>query len=196
MLKENRFEIIHLFDLLAMAGGEALFKDIANSFHSVNKDVNQFFKEKAIQSTKLNTSSTYIIVSTDNSVDVLGYFTLAIKMLSLKKKSLSKTEQKIIARFGYYDANSKSYKIPAILIAQLSKNFNKNSKSIKGSDLMDIILKQVKSIFQLASGKIVFLECENNQNLIDFYTFYGFHFLDTEKKSKSNTELVQLYRLL
>ncbi|MBR4322452.1 hypothetical protein [Treponema sp.] len=195
MLQENSFEIIHLFELLSMEGGESLFKEMADSFSSINKDVEIFFKEKAVQSCKLNTSSTYIIVSTNRNLEVLGYFTLATKMLTIKLSTLSKSEQKTINRYGYYDEDSDSLKIPAILIAQLSRNFS--SKIIlSGSDLMDIILKQVKSILNLTSGKTVFLECEKIKNLTDFYESQHFKFLDTKLLSRDSKELIQMYRLI
>ena len=178
-----------------MEGGESLFKEMADSFSSINKDVEIFFKEKAVQSCKLNTSSTYIIVSTNRNLEVLGYFTLATKMLTIKLSTLSKSEQKTINRYGYYDEDSDSLKIPAILIAQLSRNFS--SKIIlSGSDLMDIILKQVKSILNLTSGKTVFLECEKIKNLTDFYESQHFKFLDTKLLSRDSKELIQMYRLI
>ncbi|MBR1714587.1 MAG: hypothetical protein IJ717_06570 [Treponema sp.] len=195
MLQENSFEIIHLFELLSVDGGESYFKKMADSFSSINKDVETFFKEKAAQSCKLNTSSTYIIVSTDRELEVLGYFTLATKMLTIKLSILTKSEQKAISRYGYYDEDSDSLKIPAILIAQLSRNFN-TSDALCGSDLMDIILKQVKNIFNLTSGKTVFLECERIKKLTDFYESQKFKFLDTNIFSKNNKELVQMYRLI
>ena len=195
MLQENSFEIIHLFELLSVDGGESYFKKMADSFSSINKDVETFFKEKAAQSCKLNTSSTYIIVSTDRELEVLGYFTLATKMLTIKLSILTKSEQKVISRYGYYDEDSDSLKLPAILIAQLSRNFN-TSDALCGSDLMDIILKQVKNIFNLTSGKTVFLECERIKKLTDFYESQKFKFLDTNIFSKNNKELVQMYRLI
>ena len=75
--------------------------------------------------------------------DFLGYFTLATKILTLKQSSLPKTECKAIARFGYFDEDSQSYKLPAALIAQFSRNFNESSKSISGDDLMDIALNKI-----------------------------------------------------
>lgn len=132
----------------------------------------------------------------ENGFDILGYFTLATKMLTLKKEPLSKSEIKVISRFGYYDDDSESYKIPAILIAQFSKNFHSSSKSIKGSDLMDIVLKQVKEILNLTSGKTVFLECEKIKKITDFYESCGFQILDNEVLTKDNKELIQMFRLL
>ncbi len=172
-----------------------MFTKMASSFSSINKDVEQFFKEKAIQSCRLNTSSTYIVVSTDGALEVLGYFTLASKMLTIKTNSLSKTEQKQISRFGYYDEDSQSYKVPAILIAQFSKNFSSNIR-LNGSDLMDIVLKQVKNVLNLTSGKTVFLECEKIKKLTDFYESQHFKFLDNEILSKNNKEMLQMYRLI
>lgn len=195
MLQKNSFEIIRLFELLAMEGGEDLFIKMTSSFSSINNDVEQFFKKKAIQSCRLNTSSTYIVVSTDGALEVLGYFTLATKMLTIKNSSLSKTEQKQISRFGYCDEDSASYKVPAILIAQFSRNFSSNIK-LNGSDLMDIVLKQVKDVLNLTSGKTVFLECEKIKKLTDFYESQHFRFLDTEVLSKDNKELIQMYRLI
>ena len=195
MLQENSFEIIRLFELLDMEGGEELFTKMASSFSSINKDVEHFFKEKAIQSCRLNTSSTYIVVSTDGALEVLGYFTLATKMLTIKTASLSKTEQKQISRFGYYDEDSESYKVPAILIAQFSRNFSSNIR-LNGSDLMDIVLKQVKNVLNLTSGKTVFLECEKIKKLTVFYESQHFKFLDNEILSKDNKEMLQMYRLI
>lgn len=195
MLQENNFAIIRLFELLDMEGGEDLFKKLASTFSSINKDVEQFFKEKAIQSCKLNTSSTYIVVSTDETLEVLGYFTLATKMLTVKVNSLTKTEQKLISRFGYFDEDSESYKVTAILIAQFSRNFNSNTK-LSGSDLMDITLKQVKNVLNLTSGKTVFLECEKIKKLTDFYELHHFKFLDSEILTKDHKELLQMYRLV
>ena len=74
-------------------------------------------------------------------------------MLTLKQSSLSKTECKAIARFGYFDEDSQSYKLPAVLIAQFSRNFNENSKSISGDDLMDIALNKIRDILHSTSGK-------------------------------------------
>ena len=140
MIRGNDFQIIRLIDLLSVDGGEDFFASISDSFSSKNKDVEFFLKNKAVQSTKLKTSSTHLIVSLEDSFDILGYFTLAIKMLTIKANILSQSEKKSISRFGYFDEEFSSYLIPAILIAQLGKNFSPNSRAIQGSSLMDIAL--------------------------------------------------------
>lgn len=80
-------------------------------------------------------------------------------------------------------------------ITQVSRNFSSNIK-LNGSDLMDIVLKQVKDVLNLTSGKTVFLECEKIKKLTDFYESQHFRFLDSEVLSKDNKELIQMYRLI
>ena len=109
---------------------------------------------------------------------------------------VSKSTERTISRYGYYDEESDSYKIPAILIAQFGRNFNESSKSISGADLMGITLRQVKTVLSFSSGKTVFLECEKKRILIDFYSDKGFIALDNEVISKDSKELKQMYRLV
>lgn len=177
--------------------GEQFFVSVANSFVSKNADVEQFFREKSVQATKLNTAATYLVFSYENKkFDLLGYFTLATKMLTLKQSSLSKTECKAISRFGYFDEDSQSYKLPAVLIAQFSRNFNESSKSISGDELMDIALDKIRDILHSTSGKAVFLECEQSEKIVGFYTRHNFQPLENTVLSKDNKELTQLYMIL
>lgn len=117
MVPESSFEIVHLSDLLNMDGGEEYYNSFVSSFSSINKDVETFLKSKAVQSTKLSTSSTYLVITKQSPVLLAGYFTLATKVLTLKKSGMTKSTERIISRYGYYDSDSESYKIPAILIA-------------------------------------------------------------------------------
>lgn len=196
MPTKNNFEVVCLADFLETDDDEAFFKNMVLSFSSINKDVEKFLKEKAIQSTKLGTSSTYVLVYKGQTPQILGYFTLATKILSLKQANLSKSSEKVIKRFGYYDENSAAYHLPSILIAQLGRNFYDGSHTISGSELMAIALRYVKDILRRTSGKTVFLECEKKQKLIDFYKEQGFITLDNEVLSKDSKELMQMYRLV
>ena len=142
------YKIQRISELLAMENGEEYFNLTAQTFESPNKDVESFLKNKSVQATKLNTATTYLVYNerTPVEIDLVGYFSLAMKMLTLKKVSLSKSTEKVISRFGYYDEDSDSYKVPAILVAQFGRNFSANSSSIPGSELMAITLRQVKEV--------------------------------------------------
>ena len=196
--KKTDYKIQRISELLSIENGEQYFYSIAESFKSPNKDVETFLKTKAVQATKLNTATTYLVYKEISpiEIDLVGYFSLAMKMLTLKKSSLSSSKEKVISRFGYYDEDSDSYKVSAILVAQFGRNFDDNSASVSGSDLMTITLIQVKTALSYLSGKTVFLECEKEQKLIDFYKNQGFILLDNEVTSKNSKELLQMYRLI
>ena len=197
MALTNNCRTIRLYDLLKIDGGEDFFSAVSNSFESKNADVENFLRNKAVAATRLNAAATYLVVSYDDkNFDILGYFSLATKMLTLRNSALASKERRAISRFGYFDESSQSYNLPAILIAQFGRNFNEKSKSIKGAALMDIAIKQVENILNLTSGKAVFLECEQHKKLIDFYAENGFQSLNNTIISRNNKKLTQLFMIL
>ena len=56
MPTKNNFEVVCLADFLETSEDEVFFKNMSLTFSSINKDVERFLKEKAIQSTKLGKS--------------------------------------------------------------------------------------------------------------------------------------------
>jgi len=80
-------------------GNSTLFMYNASSslsfFCSKNKDVEQFLKEQSIEFTKKNQSVTYLLFA-QKTWSLLGYFTLAIKPISLKAEQFSNTAKKSI----------------------------------------------------------------------------------------------------
>ena len=197
LTRTTDYKIQRLSELLELQNGEEYFNSIVKAFVSLNEDVEYFLKEKAVQATKLKTATTYLVYvqCADLEIDLVGYFSLAMKMLTFKKVALSKTSQKVISRFGCYDDDSTSYVIPAVLVAQFGRNFNEASESLSGADLMTITLNQVKNALSFLSGRTVFLESEKKHKLITFYTQHGFTVLDNEVLSKNEKELMQLYKI-
>ena len=185
-----------LSNILKESAGELLFNLLSDSFVSQNKDVEIFLKEKSVQSTKLYTSSTYLVYDFKETADLLGYFTLATKMLTIKPASLTSSKSKVIKRFVSLDSDTNTFRLPAILLAQFGRNFSENSDSIKGSELMKIALERIEKAVSLTSGKIAFLECEPKEKLIKFYESCGFRLLDNIVYSKNSKELVQMFRVI
>lgn len=194
-MEKRSFKVTPLYTLLGKDEGEAFFGFLADSFSSKNKDVETFLKRKAVQSVRLSTSSTYMVLH-ESGVDLLGYFTLAMKMLTIKKSGLTATQEKTIRRFGSFDGESEGYKLPAVLLAQFGRNFSEKSTSISGKILMDSALERIKKIFLLSSGKTVFLECEKEEKLVRFYEDCGFFLLDNIAYSRTEKELVQMFRFV
>ena len=61
---------------------------------------------------------------------------------------------------------------------------------------MEITLNSVDDILRMTSGKMVFLECEPEKKILDFYETAGFRQLGSTMTAKNDKELVQLYRIL
>ena len=170
---------INLKDILSEETlGENAAKAILSSFSCPqNPDVEHFLHHTAIEFSKQSISSTYLIMASYKEEYVLvGYFTLANKIFCIDKDSLpNKTWKKRMAKFGQFDKGIQRYTISAPLIGQLGKNFtNGYNKLITGDELLKLALDKVREMQNIVGGRIVYLECEQKERLIDFYSQNGF----------------------
>ena len=181
-------------------GEEALKQQLSEFFCDKNTDVEKFLKEQSIDFTRKNQSVTYLVFSSEDN-SLLGYFTIAIKPISVPGHKFSNTINKRIARVSKYNAESGTYTLAAYLIAQLGKNFSSEiSNSIDGEQLLQAAIETIKELQYMAGGVVVFLEAEENKKLMEFYEAEnGFKRFDT-RKIHSDTEqehtLVQLLKVV
>jgi len=81
------------------------------------------------------------------------------------------------------------------LIAQLGRNFNSNLPfGISGSDLLSMALQRVLDVEYVIGGKTVYIECNNQPKLFDFYSSSGFLAFDKRNRQGSvnkNDVLIQ-----
>lgn len=157
--------------------GEDRVKNILSDFSCPqNKDVEEFLRIKAIEFAKQNVAPTHLVfASYKDKPELVGYFTLTMKTISITASCLSNNYRKRIQKFGTYNADLKAYLIPSPLIAQLGKNFfNDLNKLITGDELLKLACDKTLTIQQDIGGKIVYLECEDKPNLLDFYESNGF----------------------
>jgi len=94
-----------------------------------------------------------------------------------------------IGKFGELYKDLSGYVIPAPLIAQLSKNDN---AQISGNELIRLALDKIAELQRNFSGKIVYLECSDEQKLIDFYERNGFRKITSERAGLKGEPLVQM----
>lgn len=157
--------------------GEERCKEILSKFYCPkNEDVQEFINIKAIEFAKQRLAATHLVLSQINeNTEIIGYFTLSNKILSISKKALSKSLVKKISKFATYDKETHKYGLGAILIAQLGKNYaNGLNKYISGQDLLALACDKVKETQLNIGGKVVYLECEDEKKLKDFYEQNGF----------------------
>ena len=156
-------------------------------------------KKSAIEFTKKNQSVTYLVFSVADG-KLLGYFTLALKPLTVRGETVSNTVKRKLLRVSELDKKSDTYTMSAYLIAQLGKNYSeKDGKMITGAELLGLAWDKIKATQYMFGGMVTFLEAENEEKLLSFYRENRFSQFDTRQTAsdaEESHELVQLLRLL
>ena len=200
----DKFFSVNIREYLALGNdeeaGEPALVELLSGFSSPkNKDVERFLKKSAIEFTKKNQSVTYLVVSAED-VRLLGYFTLALKPLTVRGETVSNTMKRKLLRISELDEKSDTYTMSAYLIAQLGKNFSESGGTeITGAELLKLAWDKIKEIQYLGGGVVTFLEAENEEKLLSFYRENHFSQFDTRQTTSDTDEsheLVQLLRLL
>ncbi len=204
MPRNYKFFSVNIREYLALGNdeeaGEPALVELLSGFSSPkNKDVERFLKKSAIEFTKKNQSVTYLVVSAED-VRLLGYFTLALKPLTVRGETVSNTMKRKLLRISELDEKSDTYTMSAYLIAQLGKNFSESGGTeITGAELLKLAWDKIKEIQYLGGGVVTFLEAENEEKLLSFYRDNRFSQFDTRQTTSDTDEsheLVQLLRLL
>lgn len=181
-------------------GEEQLHQVLSEFLCYTNMDVERFLKEQSIEFTKKNQSVTYLVFSNEDA-ELLGYFTIAIKPISVKADAFSNTMRRKIARVGELDEETGTYTLSAYLIAQLGKNFANNANDkIIGDQLLQAAIDTIKELQYMAGGMVVFLEAEDKEKLMYFYEekngFKRFSVRQGKPKDGEDHMLVQLLKVL
>ena len=203
MTEKNKYRIINIRRYIGNEnpelGEDELLQILSEFSCPMNPDVERFLKHSSIEFTKKNQSVTYLVFSVADG-KLLGYFTLALKPLTVRGETVSNTIKRKLLRVSELDKKSDTYTMSAYLIAQLGKNYSENDgKMITGAELLGLAWDKIKATQYMFGGMVTFLEAENEEKLLSFYRNNRFSQFDT-RQSISDTdeahELVQLLRLL
>ena len=173
MLETNRYLVINIRRYLNSDNpklGESRLLQVLPGFSCLrNPDVERFLKKSSVEFTKKNQSVTYLVFDISSMV-LVGYFTLALKPLTVRGETVSNTVKKKLLRVSEWDEKSDTYTMSAYLIAQLGKNFtNGADKKITGEELLALAWDKIKEIQYLGGDVVTFLEAENEEKLLSFY---------------------------
>ena len=201
---ENRYKVVNLNYIISELGEEKSKQILSNFCCPKNKDVEDFIKLKSIEFSKQGLAGIHLVFSIiDDNLSLLGYFALSNKIISISSKSLSNTLKKRISKFATYDKETNTYILSSILIGQLGKNYNNGlNEYIKGDELLKIACDKVRETQMDVGGKIVYLECEENEYLMNFYKNNGFISFGKRKLDKDEiatlkgSYLIQFLRYL
>lgn len=203
MLEKDNFFYINIRDYLALgdddeAGEPELVRTISEFSCLQNPDVERFLKNSAIEFAKKSQSVTYLVFSVE-SKELLGYFTLAVKPLTIRGETISNTTKRKLLRVSELDENSDTYTMSAYLIAQLGKNYTDGrNERITGKEIIELAWTVIEEAQYMLGGMVTFLEAENEERLLAFYRDNRFLQFDARRTASGTEphELVQLLRLL
>ena len=203
MTEKNKYRIINIRRYIGNEnpelGEDELLQILSEFSCPKNLDVERFLKHSSIEFTKKNQSVTYLVFSVADG-KLLGYFTLALKPLTVRGETVSNTVKRKLLRVSELDKKSDTYTMSAYLIAQLGKNYSeKDGKMITGAELLELAWDKIKATQYMFGGMVTFLEAENEEKLLSFYRDNRFSQFDTRQTApdtEESHELVQLLRLL
>lgn len=200
---ENKYTVFNIREYLKSENhglGESELQSILSEFSCPrNADVERFIKEQSIEFAKKHQSVTYLVFSTEDA-ELLGYFAITVKPITVNSEPFSNTTRRKLARVSELNEQNHTYNLAAYLIAQLGKNYqNGANERIAGEELLELAIQQIQQMQYLAGGMVVFLEANNEEKLLEFYHNNGFQQFDsrlTESKDSEQHELLQLLKLL
>ncbi|HEN9576629.1 acetyltransferase [Acinetobacter baumannii] len=151
-----------------------------------NPDVESFLlsKDKGIRFENTSISRTYLIVD-DDTGDILAYFSISFKEITLNTDNISKS---LIKHLDGINKRAETLKV--YLIGQIGKNFSVNNNPIKLENILNEIYNVISQAQALVGGRVIILECENQPKLIALYERHGFNLIDT---ISGNDTLLTMY---
>ena len=170
------YKVINLKDIYNAIGEEETKEILKDYKCDLNKDVEYFIKEKAIEFSKQDIAETFIVTSLYKQKQVIvGYFSIANKVTNVKKIVLSHKKRKRFLRYAKNDAESNSYFIALPLLGQIGKNFSNGYNAlISGDELLKLATDKIRETQAVLGGRFIYLECEDKAPLIQFYSENGF----------------------
>lgn len=190
-----RFDNISCFSLneLLKINSESEFKTYMNGFVcNKNVEIESYLKNNSLEFNKKHQAMTYLLF--DEAKDVIAYFALSVKPISIRSEQLSNNELRKLLRITEIDTNDNSLNPAAYLIAQIGK---KDNSTINLDTIFRFVNYYINDAQDICGGVVEFLESENNEKLIDMYKDRGFKTFNIRKsKSGEDRKLVQMYRLI
>lgn len=179
---------ISIRDMLESMDEGRIIKILSSFSCNLNGEIEVFLKQKAIPFSKQGIAQTHVVFSkASDGILIAGYYALAPKNISIEKNvHLSRKWKDRLKRFATYDKRFGAYTLSIPLIAQLGKNYAPGcNKLITGDDLLSLACEKVKDIQRAIGGKMVFVECEDVQPLVEFYERNGFFSFGRRLQDKS-----------
>lgn len=192
---ESNYFTINIHEYFVQEELSLLLNNIIASYEcNVNKELEGFLKNGAVNSAKQGKSATYLVFADIETPYLVGYFTIAIKPITVHRQFINAKYAQKFDRVCVFNKDEQTYHLSAYLIAQLGKNFSDTQHVIDGSELLKIAEGEINKLKIAAGGVVIFLECENKEFLKSFYTAAGYKFFgERELSNTANSEVLLQY---
>lgn len=201
---KTHFVQIKLNELIEAIGEEKV-KSILSSFVCpLNKDVEDFLRNKAIVFSARNFAKTNLVFwETDDkkAMELVGYYAIASKVICIDRGSVSSREARKLREHGIFNEKTNQYMVSAPLIGQLGKILPMEMIVLFPVQIYYNGNRKAYLIQNEVGGKFVYLECEEEEKLIRFYEknkfkVFGRRKLDGDETNIKGKCLVQLFCML
>lgn len=117
---------------------DTLFQVLSEFSCEINPDVERFVKKQSVEFAQKQQSVTYLVFSTEDA-ELVGYFAITIKLITVNAKPFSNTVKRKHSRVSTLNEQDQTYNFAAYLIAQLGKNYNSGAyEHISGKELLGL----------------------------------------------------------
>ena len=173
------FEIVNILDAIFQMQEVGLSNLLSTFSCPKNLNIEHFLRTHAVSCAKQRFAITYLILNAFS--EIVGFFTLAHKPMLFDQERLAGKCRRRIRQFcvrpnllGDTEADGKLL-VSTFLIAQLGKNFTLLAgEKIAGREIVEAAMRTLSNIQKTIGGGVIFLECEDQPKLLDFYSRQGF----------------------
>ena len=122
-MASKSYFVVNIMEYLCDAPMEEILSDLCALYECpLNKDVESFLKKSAVDFAKKHQAVSYLVFSQKNGA-FLGYFSLAIKTISVKAQNVSRTVQRKLSRMSLKQGNKGDNALKSTLLNTVIKNY-------------------------------------------------------------------------
>lgn len=191
------YAVVNILGYIELIGEESVVDVLSGFSCPKNKEIENFVRNNAVEFAKRKMSITYLLL--DEYSRVLAIFAITHKAVQIWGKNLSSTLQKKIQRYAQKNEKTDEYALSAFLIGQFGKNYqHKDAPVPDGGKMMEAVLTILKHVQREIGGGVVYLECEEKPELLNFYQNEKNRFRKFGERlsEKENVNYIQMLRIL
>ena len=165
----NEYTVMNILDLIDSVGENEVQRGLSDFLCPQNGEIENFIRNNAIEFAKRKLSITYLLLDNADGA-ITGYFTLTHKAIEIKNDNISNTTRRKLSAHARLDEDTNSFTASAFLLAQIGKNYGvDNGRRITGDILIKYANDVMADIQRRIGGGLVYLDCEDKQQLKTFY---------------------------